>query len=108
MAPSYISTLFGTVMNESFTEYVTRVRLEKAADLLREKSSCPWLRFLLRWVIVTRNIFTTNSKHVTELHRSSIGMQAMQTIRAIQVHNSPIHVEKAIVSRLSFLLFEKL
>lgn len=108
LAPSYISTLFGTVMNESFTEYVTRVRLEKAADLLREKSSCPWLRFLLRWVIVTRNIFTTNSKHVTELHLSSIGMQAMQTIRAIQVHNSPIHVEKAIVSRLSFLLFEKL
>lgn len=36
LAPSYISTLFGTVMNESFTEYVTRVRLEKAANLLRE------------------------------------------------------------------------
>lgn len=37
LAPSYISTLFGTVMNESFTEYVTRVRLEKAANLLREE-----------------------------------------------------------------------
>jgi two-component system response regulator YesN len=36
LAPSYISTLFGAVMNESFTEYVTRVRLEKAARLLRE------------------------------------------------------------------------
>lgn len=36
LAPSYISTLFGSVMNESFTEYVTRVRLEKAAALLRE------------------------------------------------------------------------
>jgi len=35
LAPSYISTLFGTVMNESFTEYVTRMRLEKAADLLK-------------------------------------------------------------------------
>ena len=35
-APAYISTLFGEVMNESFTEYVTRMRLEKAACLLRE------------------------------------------------------------------------
>jgi YesN/AraC family two-component response regulator len=36
LAPAYISTLFGEVMNESFTEYVTRIRLEKAAGLLRE------------------------------------------------------------------------
>ncbi|KQX44617.1 MULTISPECIES: AraC family transcriptional regulator [unclassified Paenibacillus] len=36
LAPAYISTLFGEVMNESFTEYVTRIRLEKAACLLRE------------------------------------------------------------------------
>ena len=35
-APGYISTLFGEVMNESFTEYVTRMRLEKAARLLEE------------------------------------------------------------------------
>ncbi|MCA0755413.1 AraC family transcriptional regulator [Paenibacillus sp. N4] len=39
LAPTYISTLFGTVMNETFTEYVTRVRLEKAAGLLREDKS---------------------------------------------------------------------
>lgn len=37
LAPAYISTLFGEVMNESFTEYVTRIRLEKAASLLREE-----------------------------------------------------------------------
>jgi two-component system, response regulator YesN len=37
LAPAYISTLFGEVMNESFTEYVTRIRLEKAATLLREE-----------------------------------------------------------------------
>jgi YesN/AraC family two-component response regulator len=36
LAPAYISTLFGEVMNESFTEYVTRIRLEKAAGLLQE------------------------------------------------------------------------
>lgn len=36
LAPAYISTLFGEVMNESFTEYVTRIRLEKAARLLQE------------------------------------------------------------------------
>lgn len=34
LAPAYISTLFGKVMNESFTEYVTRTRLGKAADML--------------------------------------------------------------------------
>jgi YesN/AraC family two-component response regulator len=37
LGPAYISTLFGEVMNESFTEYVTRIRLEKAARLLREE-----------------------------------------------------------------------
>ncbi|MGF7030816.1 AraC-like DNA-binding protein [Paenibacillus mucilaginosus] len=36
LAPAYISTLFGEVMRESFTEYVTRVRLERAASLLCE------------------------------------------------------------------------
>lgn len=36
LAPAYISTLFGEVMNESFTEYVTRIRLEKAARMLLE------------------------------------------------------------------------
>ncbi|MDF2645602.1 MAG: hypothetical protein K0Q73_1407 [Paenibacillus sp.] len=36
LAPAYISTLFGDVMKESFTEYVTRTRLDKAAALLRE------------------------------------------------------------------------
>ncbi|OMF38842.1 hypothetical protein BK133_01185 [Paenibacillus sp. FSL H8-0548] len=35
LAPAYISTLFGEVMKESFTEYVTRCRLDKAADMLR-------------------------------------------------------------------------
>lgn len=34
LAPAYISTLFGEVMKESFTEYVTRSRLDKAAQLL--------------------------------------------------------------------------
>ncbi|QYR19565.1 helix-turn-helix domain-containing protein [Paenibacillus sp. sptzw28] len=34
LAPAYISTLFGEVMKESFTEYVTRARLDKAAGLL--------------------------------------------------------------------------
>jgi two-component system, response regulator YesN len=37
LAPAYVSTLFGEVMKESFTEYVTRVRLEKAASLLQEE-----------------------------------------------------------------------
>lgn len=36
LGPAYVSTLFGEVMNESFTEYVTHTRLEKAAALLRE------------------------------------------------------------------------
>ncbi|MDQ0916163.1 helix-turn-helix domain-containing protein [Paenibacillus sp. V4I5] len=36
LAPAYVSTLFGEVMRESFTEYVTRARLDKAAALLRE------------------------------------------------------------------------
>lgn len=35
LAPAYISTLFSEGTKESFTEYVTRLRLEKAADLLR-------------------------------------------------------------------------
>lgn len=39
LAPAYISTLFGEVMRESFTEYVTRARLNKAADLLRNDAS---------------------------------------------------------------------
>lgn len=37
LAPAYISTLFGEVMKESFTEYVTRSRLNKAAQLLKEE-----------------------------------------------------------------------
>ncbi|MNC09300.1 Regulatory protein SoxS [compost metagenome] len=36
LAPAYVSTLFGEVMKESFTDYVTRVRLDKAAIMLRE------------------------------------------------------------------------
>jgi two-component system response regulator YesN len=39
LAPAYISTLFGEVMKESFTEYVTRARLDKAASLLRDDLS---------------------------------------------------------------------
>ncbi|MDF2939058.1 MAG: hypothetical protein K0Q90_4431, partial [Paenibacillaceae bacterium] len=35
LAPAYVSTLFGEVMKESFTDYVTRVRLDKAAAMLR-------------------------------------------------------------------------
>ena len=34
LVPSYVSTLFGEVMNESFTEYLTRTRLDKAALML--------------------------------------------------------------------------
>jgi YesN/AraC family two-component response regulator len=34
LAPAYISTLFSEVAKCSFTEYVTKLRLEKAADLL--------------------------------------------------------------------------
>ncbi|XEC94411.1 helix-turn-helix domain-containing protein [Paenibacillus tarimensis] len=41
LAPAYISTLFGEVMKESFTEYVTRTRLEKAARLLCEEPRMP-------------------------------------------------------------------
>ena len=38
LAPAYVSTLFGEVMKESFTDYVTRVRLDKAALMLRENT----------------------------------------------------------------------
>ncbi|WP_249897438.1 helix-turn-helix domain-containing protein [Paenibacillus sp. PK3_47] len=34
LAPAYISTIFSEVTKSSFTEYVTRLRLEKAAELL--------------------------------------------------------------------------
>ncbi|MDO3411929.1 helix-turn-helix domain-containing protein [Saccharibacillus sp. CPCC 101409] len=37
LAPAYISTLFSEGTKSSFTEYVTRLRLEKAADLLIEQ-----------------------------------------------------------------------
>ncbi|MEJ8304330.1 helix-turn-helix domain-containing protein [Saccharibacillus sacchari] len=37
LAPAYISTLFSEVTKNSFTEYVTRLRLEKASELLVEK-----------------------------------------------------------------------
>ncbi|MHA7964630.1 helix-turn-helix domain-containing protein [Paenibacillus sp. CAU 1782] len=37
LAPAYISTLFGEVMRETFTEYVTRSRLDKAAKLLLDE-----------------------------------------------------------------------
>ncbi|MCL6606050.1 MAG: AraC family transcriptional regulator [Paenibacillus sp.] len=39
LAPAYISTLFSEGTKDSFTEYVTRLRLEKAATLLCENSS---------------------------------------------------------------------
>ncbi|KRE48749.1 hypothetical protein ASG81_05985 [Paenibacillus sp. Soil522] len=38
LAPAYISTLFGEVMRETFTEYVTRTRLDRAASLLQDES----------------------------------------------------------------------
>lgn len=38
LAPAYISTLFGEVMKETFTEYVTRTRLDKAAVLLQKEA----------------------------------------------------------------------
>ncbi len=38
LAPAYLSTLFGEVMKESFTDYVTRVRLDKAAAILQENT----------------------------------------------------------------------
>ncbi len=37
LAPTYISTLFGEVMGQSFTEYVTKARLDKAGHLLCEE-----------------------------------------------------------------------
>lgn len=38
LAPAYISTLFGEVMRETFTEYVTRTRLDRAASLLQAEA----------------------------------------------------------------------
>ncbi|WP_157793964.1 helix-turn-helix domain-containing protein [Paenibacillus donghaensis] len=38
LAPAYISTLFSEGTKEAFTEYVTRLRLEKAAELLRTET----------------------------------------------------------------------
>lgn len=38
LAPAYISTLFGEVMRETFTEYVTRTRLDRAASLLQNEA----------------------------------------------------------------------
>ncbi|MBP1989929.1 helix-turn-helix domain-containing protein [Paenibacillus eucommiae] len=37
LSPSYISTLFGTVMKVSFSEYMTKRRLHRAAELLRNE-----------------------------------------------------------------------
>ncbi|MBD2847514.1 AraC family transcriptional regulator [Paenibacillus sp. IB182496] len=37
-SPSYISTLFREVLHQSFTGYVTQVRLDKAAELLLERT----------------------------------------------------------------------
>ncbi|MBO9608817.1 MAG: helix-turn-helix domain-containing protein [Paenibacillaceae bacterium] len=34
LSPNYVSTLFGTITGESFTEYLNRIRLEQAASLL--------------------------------------------------------------------------
>jgi two-component system, response regulator YesN len=41
LAPAYVSTLFGEVIKESFTEYVTRARLNKAAAMLTEDTQQP-------------------------------------------------------------------
>ncbi|MNN97123.1 DNA-binding transcriptional regulator AraC [compost metagenome] len=41
LAPAYVSTLFGEVIKESFTEYVTRARLNKAARMLQEDTQIP-------------------------------------------------------------------
>lgn len=39
LSPSYISTLFKEVLQESFVEYLSRTRLERAAELLRGEIS---------------------------------------------------------------------
>lgn len=39
LSPSYISTIFADVLNVPFTEYVTKARLDKAADLLKLERS---------------------------------------------------------------------
>lgn len=39
ISPTYLSLLFTLVTNETFTDYATKVRLEKAKDLLKNTSS---------------------------------------------------------------------
>lgn len=41
LAPAYVSTLFSEGTKESFTEYVTRLRLERAAELLVDQPRQP-------------------------------------------------------------------
>ncbi|KRF39118.1 helix-turn-helix transcriptional regulator [Paenibacillus sp. Soil787] len=71
LSPSYISTLFADVLNVSFTEYVTKARLDKAAELLKADRS-------LSVADIATKVGYRNSGYFITKFRTKFGVTPMQ------------------------------
>lgn len=71
LSPSYISTLFADVLHVSFTEYVTKARLDKAADLLKTDRS-------LSVAEIATQVGYRNSGYFITKFRTKFGVTPMQ------------------------------
>lgn len=71
LSPNYVSTLFGTITGESFTEYLNRIRLERAAKLLVEDIT-------LSVAAIARMTGYRNSQYFCTKFKSKYGITPLQ------------------------------
>lgn len=71
LSPNYVSTLFGTITGESFTEYLNRIRLERAASLLVSNPK-------LAVVEIATSVGYRNSQYFCTKFKAKFGITPLQ------------------------------
>lgn len=86
LAPAYISTLFSEVTKSPFTEYVTRLRLEKAAELLIADSR-------LSIAVIAEQVGYRNPQYFHSKFKARYGVTPVQYRKSHKDHTDWITIE---------------